>query len=72
MRIDDYANSKMEYIIQEFVHRDRDRGILYARYIDGHVYEQIAEDFDMSVRQIQNIDYRFQQRVLLKHLDLLL
>lgn len=73
MRVDfDYGNSKMRGLIEEYVHSERDRGILVDRYINGFVYERIAELHDMSPRQIQNIDYRFQQRVLVKHLDKLM
>ena len=63
----DYANSKMAVLIAEYVHRDRDRRLLLLRYIDGHTYERIAEEVDMSVRQVQNIDYKFRNSVLIHH-----
>ena len=62
----------MAYLIGEFVHSERDRGILSRRYLDRIGHEKIAEEFEMSVRQIQNIDYRFQQKVILPHKDELL
>lgn len=63
----DYANSKMAIVIDEYVHSERDRAMLKRRYLDGLTYERIAEEFDMSVRQTQNIDYRFRKNVLVKH-----
>ena len=68
----DYANSKMAFLIAEYVHSERDRGILSRRYLDRIGHERIAEEFQMSVRQIQNIDYRFQKKVILPHKDELL
>lgn len=68
----EYANSKMANLIAEYVHSERDRRIFTLRYIDGHTFERIAEEVDMSVRQVQNLDYKFRQRVLLKHKDKLL
>ena len=65
----EYANSAMQNLISEYVHSERDRRIYTLRYIDGYTYEKIAEEVDMSVRQIQNLDYKFRQNVLLKHKD---
>ena len=48
-------------------HAERNRQILKRRLIDGICYEPLAEEFEMSVRQIQNIVYRFQP-VVFKHL----
>ncbi len=36
----------------------RNRGILKSRLIEGHTFEEIAEEYDMSVMQIKNIVYR--------------
>lgn len=65
----EYTNSGITYIINEYVHSARDRALLLMRYVDGMTYEQIAEKLDLSVRQVQNIHYKFQQSVLLKHRD---
>lgn len=60
----EYTNSAISNIIDEHIHSKRDRIILKARLIDGLTYEQIAEDVDMSVRQIKNIIYKEQDKVL--------
>lgn len=46
---------------------ERDRKILKRRLVDGLTYEQLAEEFDMSVRQIANIIYK-RQDILFKHM----
>ena len=37
---------------------ERNRAILKRRLLDGICYEPLAEEFDMSVRQIKNIVYK--------------
>lgn len=63
----DYTNSHIDKVIDEYIHNERDRKILKRRYIDGICYEPLAEEFNMSVRQIQNIIYKHQNTVF-KHL----
>ena len=50
-----YTNSQIRDLIAEYIHSERDRNILCRRLIDGITFERLAEEFDMSVRQIQNI-----------------
>lgn len=63
----EYTNSQMEYLIEEYIHSERDRRILHRRLIDGICFEPLANEFKMSVRQIQNIVYHNQKK-LFKHL----
>lgn len=62
----DYTNSEIENVINEYIHSERDRAILKRRLIDGICFEPLAEEFDMSVRQIKTIVYRGQERVFAK------
>lgn len=64
-----YTNSKMEWLISEYVHSERDRRILSRRYLDGLTHEAIANEFQMSKRQIQYIDYWFRQEVISQHFN---
>ena len=61
--VDDYSNSAVSAAIDEWIHSERDRAILKRRLIDGLTYECLAEEFDMSVRQIKSIVYKGQERV---------
>ena len=54
----EYTNSQIRELIAEHIHSVRDRVILEKRLIDGLTYERIAEDVDMSPRQIKNIIYK--------------
>ena len=63
----EYTNSQMRALIGEYIHSQRDRDVLEKVYIDGITQEKIAEDMEMSVRQIQNIIYKH-QNTLFMHL----
>ena len=63
----EYTNSQIREIIGEWIHSERDRRILERRLIDGLTFERLAEEFDMSVRQMKNIVYKLQEQ-LFRHL----
>lgn len=44
---------------------------LARRLIDGIIYEKLAEEFDMSVRQIKNIVYKRQEQIRIHGKDIL-
>ena len=54
----DLSRSEIEELIDEWVFKKRNREILKRRLLDGITYERIAEEFEMSTRQIKNIVYR--------------
>ena len=64
----EYSNSRMRQLIEEFVHSERDRGVLRRRFIDGITIERIAEEFEMSPRQIRNIVHKHEPILLKKYL----
>lgn len=63
----EYTNSQILEAIGEYIHSDRDRGILAKRLIDGHTYERLAEEFEMSPRQIRTIVHR-SEAILFRHI----
>jgi predicted transcriptional regulator len=65
----EYTNSEIQYIIDEWIHSQKDREILHLRLIDGLTIEELAERFDRSPRQMQRIVNRLQTIVFL-HIDL--
>lgn len=65
--LDNISNSEIEHLIDEWIHSERDRKILKRRLIDGICYEPLADEMDMSVRQIKNIVYKAEVK-LFKHL----
>ena len=61
-----FSRSEWENLIDEWIFRERDRNILKRRLLDGVKYEDLADEFDMSVRQVKNIVYQSQSK-LFKH-----
>jgi DNA-directed RNA polymerase sigma subunit (sigma70/sigma32) len=51
----DISRSEWERLINEWIFNERDRKILKRRLLDGITHEKIAEEFDMSDRQIRAI-----------------
>ena len=66
-----YSRSDLEHAIEQWVichkHAERNRAILKRSLLDGVCYEKIAEEFDMSVRQIANVIHKTEE-MLFKHL----
>ena len=67
MNLSELSNSEIGKLSDEWIHSERDRKILKRRLIDGICYEPLAEEFQMSVRQMQNIVYR-SQKELFRHI----
>lgn len=59
-----YTNSEIEKLIDEYIHNERNRRILKRRFIDGICFEPLAEEFDMSVKQVKRIVYRYGDFIL--------
>lgn len=64
-RFDDLTNSEISDIIDERIHSERDRALMHRRLIDGITQERLAEEFDLSVRQVQRLIYRLSEKILL-------
>lgn len=62
----EYTNSEIRHIIDEWIHSERERKILYRRLIDGLTIEELAEEFDRSPRQMQRIINKLQTIVFLR------
>ena len=62
----DLSAHEVEKRINEWIigrKAERNRKILRRRLIDGICYEPLAEEFDMSVRQIKNIVYAGENKI---------
>lgn len=66
-KVMEYTNSEITNLIDEHIHSERDRAILKRRLVDGIRYEKLAEEFELSVRQVKNIVYKAEEK-LFKHL----
>lgn len=59
----EYSNSQISAAIDEWVHSERNRRIMKRRYIDGVIFDDLASEFDLSVRQVKTIVYRETERL---------
>lgn len=59
--------SEWEKLIDQWIFKERDRAIVKRRLLDGICFEPLAEEFDMSDRQVKTIVYKATQK-LLKHI----
>lgn len=63
----DISTSQLSNLIDEWIFSERDRAILKRKLIDGICYEPLAEEFELSVRQVKNIVYKSEEK-LFKHI----
>jgi len=63
----EYTNSEISRIIDEYIHSDRDRGILKARFIDGLTFDELSAVYNLSNRHIKTIVYK-QGDIVFRHL----
>jgi hypothetical protein len=61
--VTEYSNSEIIKAIDEYIHSERDRAILKRRLVDGICFEPLAEEFELSVRQVKTIVYKSQDRL---------
>ena len=64
MKLDDLSRKELEELIDQWIHNERNRRIMRRRLIDGVRFEQLAEEFDLSVTQVKNIVYKGRSRIL--------
>jgi hypothetical protein len=61
--LENVSNSELSFLIDEWIHSERDRAILKRRLIDGILFEPLAEEFDLSVRQVKDIVYKSEEKL---------
>lgn len=59
----DLSRSEWENLIDEWIFSERDRAMLKRNLLDGRTYEQIAEQFDMSARQVARLIPKLQEKL---------
>lgn len=66
------SRSEIESLIDEWIigrNAQRDRKIIKRRLIDGICFEPLAEEFELSVRQVKNIVYK-SERIIFSHIKI--
>lgn len=63
---DNISKSQIELLIDEWIvgkNAERDRAILRRRLFDGITFELLADEFQLSVRQVKNIVYKNESKI---------
>ena len=65
MRADAFNLSRTEWVelIDLWIFNETDRAILKRRLLDGRTYEQLAEEFNYSDRQIKTRVYKAEKQL---------
>ena len=64
MEIYNLDRYQWEALIDKWIFNERDRAILKRRLLDGICFEPLAEEFNLSVRQVQKIVYKSQEKLI--------
>lgn len=63
----DYSRTEITEAIDEWILNEKHRSILKSRMIDGLTFDELAEKYYMSPRQIKRIVYKCQE-TLIRHI----
>lgn len=66
MNVGDFSKSEVDALIDEWIigrNAQRDRAIIRRRLFDGIIFEDLADEFGLSVRQTKNIVYRGERKI---------
>ena len=61
------SRSQWEHLIDEWIFNERDRALLKRRLLDGIIFEDLAEEFNLSVRQTKRIVAKCTEK-LIRHI----
>ena len=62
-----YTNSQIKTLIDEYIHKKRDREILYMRFVDGNTLEEIAGAFELDTTTVWRIIHK-NEKELFSHI----
>lgn len=58
-RFNTISNTDLSNLIDEWIKNERDRKIMKRRLLDGITHERIAEEHELSVKQIYRITNKY-------------
>ena len=58
-----YRNSEVSALVDEYVHNQRDRDILRRRLIDGVSFDDLSDEFGLSVQRLKAIVYEHRREI---------
>lgn len=60
----DLSKNDVLDLIDAYIFNERNRQLLARRLIDGICYEDLAEEFSLSVNQVKSICYKSVEKIL--------
>ena len=60
-KFNNISNTDLQHIIEEWIKNERDRGIMKRRLIDGITIEKLAEEYDLSVKQVHRLTMKYSE-----------
>lgn len=58
------TNKQIEFLIDEWIHNKRNRNLAKEKLIDGIGFEQLSEDYKLSVTRTKTIVKEVKQTIL--------
>lgn len=65
--LDDWGNSEISALIDEYIHNEDHRKLMKRRLCDGVLFEPLAEEMRLSVQRTKDIFYKNMDK-LAKHI----
>ena len=63
----EYTNSQIKELIQEYIHNEDDRKMLFLRLVQGKTFEQIGEIVQKDVKTVRKRIHKGEE-ILFKHI----
>jgi len=66
--IDLYSTDHIVFLIEQYIHSERDRAIVRRNLIDNIIFEDMEEEFGLSVRRLKDIVYKGMAKIF-RHIN---
>lgn len=66
--IDLYSTDHIVFLIEQYIHSERDRAIVRRNLIDNIIFEDLEEEFGLSVRRLKDIVYKGMAKIF-RHIN---
>ena len=61
--LDDFSTDRINYLIEQYIHSERDRAIVRRNLIDNIIFEDLETEFGLSVRRLKSIVYKGMEKI---------
>ena len=61
--LDDFSTDRINYLIEQYIHSERDLAIIRRNLIDDIIFEDMEPEFELSVRRLKTIVYKGMEKI---------